>query len=163
MTVGTFPGDVLGLGLNETSNYSPTGIWDFSGADYISFGDSVNVDGKIVYASDDDVYISFGSNRIQFYTRNDLKIDIQGYSIVIAEMLEFANDIIGTDAFSGTATADTVTHNNFWASGLCWVNASGASISANDVISYEAKEDTIIFHRPANGTADLPYNWWRAK
>ncbi|HDL60127.1 MAG TPA: hypothetical protein ENH14_01590, partial [candidate division WOR-3 bacterium] len=83
MTVGTFPGDVLGLGLNESSNYSPTGIWDFSGADYTSFGDSVNVDGMIVYSSDNDVYIKFSSNRIQFNTRDGVKLDLQGYGVAL--------------------------------------------------------------------------------
>ena len=34
---------------------------------------------------------------------------------------------------------------------------------SDDVLYAEAKDDTLIVHRPANGTSALTYNWLRMR
>jgi hypothetical protein len=69
----------------------------------------------------------------------------------------------GSDAFTTTATADTVTITGATSSDYYWVTPKGSSITSNDVLSVTAGTNTLIVNRPASGTSGLGYNWLRRK
>jgi hypothetical protein len=69
----------------------------------------------------------------------------------------------GSDAFSGTAAADTIVNANFASTDYFFLSITGSGApTSEDILSAEAKTDTLIVHR-AGGTSGLTYNWWRIK
>lgn len=71
---------------------------------------------------------------------------------------------LGTDAFSGTATNDTVTIAGALETDLYFIQASGSiAPNANDRFAVEALDGKLIVHRASSGTSGLVYNWRRLR
>ena len=68
---------------------------------------------------------------------------------------------VGVDAFTTTATADTVVISGALATDIYIVNGRGGSVDQQDLLQVEAKADTLIVHRLAAGASALSYNWYR--
>lgn len=84
-----------------------------------------------------------------------------GGDISITGAVALGSTVAGQDTFTTTATADTVLISGALATDLYFVNGVGGSVDQQDVLQVEAKVDTLIVHRLADGASALPYNWLR--
>lgn len=78
--------------------------------------------------------------------------------------LKISNYATGSDSFVTTATTDTVTITGadtlMEAEDIFLIQAYGATISSNDVLSYTVLGDNqIVIRRPSSGTSGLKYKW----
>ena len=70
----------------------------------------------------------------------------------------------GSDSFSGVAIADTILNGDFASTDIFFASLTHtASMDSVNTSWVEAKTDTLIVHREADGDAGQTYNWWRLK
>ena len=69
----------------------------------------------------------------------------------------------GTDAFATTDVADTLVMAGGTTNSIYMVSVKDVSPVAADLLSWQAKTDTLIVHRAAGTTSGLTYSWMRLK
>lgn len=72
-----------------------------------------------------------------------------------------STDIIGTAAFTGTETLDTVVNSNFLSTDFFFLSQRSGSPDAQDILTYTAVAGTLFTYRLASGASGLNYNWLR--
>lgn len=65
----------------------------------------------------------------------------------------------GLDAFSGSATSDTVLVSGVSDTSIVFLTIKDISPIAADELSFTTSTDTLFVHRPAGTTSDLPYSY----
>ena len=88
---------------------------------------------------------------------------VVGDDITITGDVSLGSTVLGSDAFTTTATADTVVISGALATDKYFVTGKGGSVDQQDVLQVEAKADTLIVHRLASGASALEYNWLRIR
>ena len=157
---------------NQTSTPDKLrGMWiQWSDSVFIANNTFRNCDTGIYLYNNQFATITEGTNLFincvadRFATPGALEDITQGTALEIGagtrmELLGF-----GSDAFTTTAAADTVLISGALATDKYWITAYGsAAVDQQDVLQAEAKADTLIVKRLANGASGLTYSYLRLK
>jgi len=120
------------------------------------------------------VVINDEAKDINFIVESDagnwlIKTDASGDSVALREKVVIEDSVqigggcwltildVDTTRFTSTDQADTIVYSGMTANGIVHPYPYGSSISANDVLSADVKEDTIFVYRPTSGTSALTY------
>ena len=88
---------------------------------------------------------------------------VVGDDITVTGDVDLGDTVVGQDAFTTTATADTVSVTGGLATDIYMVTGIGGSVDQQDVLQVEAISGGFIVHRLASGASALEYNWLRIK
>jgi len=150
---------------------SPTPVMDLKDQKIVLFNGGAGVDYALEFnGADNDGSITYMEDEDRFDFDNDVDVigDLTAGTItsdgaITASGLTLGSNYRFSDSFVTTAEVDTILNADFASTDYFFLTPSGVSITANDVLSYEAKTDTLIVHRPASGTSGLTYSGFRVK
>jgi hypothetical protein len=116
---------------------------------------------------------NFENSDLRFWTNNNQRMNLKNNGDLIIEDADLifssgttnnSSVSAGSNAFTTTATTDTVIVSGSANTDLYWIQLTGTGTpAATDAHKVEALSGSFVVHRGAAGTSGLTYNWKREK
>lgn len=141
-------------------------------------------DSLVLFAGDVPTHSSWHSQPIGSYTGSVVALSTKSFNIVVRGTTDITIDNIkvweiggektaptfdiskllsGSDSFTTSATADTISNATITSSDVFIVSINDATPVADDLLSWTAETGRLIVHRPAGTTSNLAYSYMRIK